>query len=85
MEIGKLVPGIKPALCRLQDLRLYQSLHEEVSLAIVLYMHKKFEVNRTKIKGGCPMVTKVAQLISNSEFLSTYIHMKLLGMSDEDY
>ena len=32
MEIGKRVPGIKPALCWLRDLRLYRSLHEEVSL-----------------------------------------------------
>ena len=31
MEIGKRVPGIEPALCRLRDLRLYRSLHEEVS------------------------------------------------------
>ena len=31
MEIGKRVPGIEPGFCRLRDLRLYRSLHEEVS------------------------------------------------------
>ena len=30
-------------------------------------MHKKFEANRTKIKGGCQSETNVAELISNSE------------------
>ena len=36
MEISKRVPGIEPALCRLRDLRLYRSLHEEVSYPVRL-------------------------------------------------
>ena len=31
------------------------------------HMHKKFEENRTKIKGGYQSETKVSQLISNSQ------------------
>ena len=38
MEIGKRVPGIEPALCRLRDLRLYRSLHEEVSLKLACFL-----------------------------------------------
>ena len=40
MEIGKRVPGIEPALCRLRDLRLYRSLHEEVSSRRVIFVNR---------------------------------------------
>ena len=30
-------------------------------------MHKKFEVNRTKIKGGCQLERKAAEMISYSK------------------
>ena len=38
MEIGKRVPGIEPGFCRLRDLRLYRSLHEEVSIHTSMYV-----------------------------------------------
>ena len=41
-------------------------------------MHKKFEINRTKIKGVCQSETKVAELISNSEL--PLIFFSILGL-----
>ena len=38
MEISKRAPGIEPALCWLRDLRLYRSLHEEVSRGTILFL-----------------------------------------------
>ena len=49
MEIGKRVPGIEPALCRLRDLRLYRSLHEEVSNLSILLKSKELSLKSTYI------------------------------------
>ena len=47
------------------------SIYRKARLAgvtITEYMYKNFRVNLTKIKGGCQMVMKVAQLISYRNF-----------------
>ena len=36
-------------------------------------MHKKFEINRTKIKGGCQSGRKVVTNNSKSDFLLAYL------------
>ena len=45
---------------------------------IVLHMHKKFEVNRTKIKGGCQSYTKAAPKESWNDLtlVTTYLHIR---------
>ena len=49
MEIGKRVPGIEPGFCRLRDLRLYRSLHEEVSHVLYLLLYIYSDVSRELI------------------------------------
>ena len=44
-----------------------------LALAILLkYMHKKFEINQTKIKGGCQSGGKVVPHDSKSELRHSY-------------